>query len=661
MIYPARGLCVLGLLGGVMRWGRLGAGVFLGLCIAAGAARAAPLEAYGQLPTLDNLALSPDGTKLAYATDVNGKRTVLMSSLTEGKILAGVSTGDQKLRDLTWADNDHLLISLSVTRRAEGLMGPRREYMMTQSFSVTDKRSMPLLENVENAMNVVFDVPKRRIIDGHTVLFLEGIAFGETSGSGFLSLFTVDLDAHHTELKEHGDAGSMGWLIDANGTVYARTRYDEKKQRWSLELHRGRDWQEVFSTIAPVDTPSVLGLTPDGNSVLFQTSDNGEAVTHQLRLADGAVETPLKLDGNADSVLYDPVSKRINGTVRVGVTTSYTFFDPSDQKAWDSLARAFPGENIDLVSWSDDRRHVVVRVDGANDGAMYFFVDLTTHKAMPLGSVYRPIQPEDVAAVKVIEYKAADGTRIPAYLTLPNGKDPKNLPLIVLAHGGPAVRDTPEFDWWSQALASRGYAVLQPEFRGSDGFGWKHLSAGFGEWGRKMQTDLSDGVRFLAAAGLIDPKRVCIAGASYGGYAALAGATLDKGVYRCAVAVSGVSDPRDFLRWQARREHASDSLSLRYWTRFMGAADADDPKLAEISPQGHAAEADAPILLIHGRDDTVVPIAQSEDMETALEHAGKPVTLVKLDGEDHWLSRSETRLQMLQAMVAFLEQNNPPN
>jgi dipeptidyl aminopeptidase/acylaminoacyl peptidase len=137
--------------------------------------------------------------------------------------------------------------------------------------------------------------------------------------------------------------------------------------------------------------------------------------------------------------------------------------------------------------------------------------------------------------------------------------------------------------------------------------------------------------------------------------------TVEHGVYRCAIAVAGVSDPRGFLRWKRDRQDHSDTATLRYWRRFMGAEDIDDPKLEEISPLAHAAQADAPILLIHGKDDTVVPIRQSDDMEDALESAHKPVKLVKLESEDHWLSRPETRLQMLIETVAFLKANNPPD
>jgi dipeptidyl aminopeptidase/acylaminoacyl peptidase len=207
-------------------------------------------------------------------------------------------------------------------------------------------------------------------------------------------------------------------------------------------------------------------------------------------------------------------------------------------------------------------------------------------------------------------------------------------------------------------MASHGYAVLQVNFRGSDGYGWSFLEAGFGEWGRKMQTDLSDGVRYLAGQGIIDPKRVCIVGASYGGYAALAGAALDTGVYRCAVSVAGLSDLQRFVVWSKNQNGAG---AVRWWTRFMGAEAMRDPALTQISPAAHVDRVAVPVLLIHGKDDTVVPLEQSRIMADALQKAGKPVELVVQDGADHWLSRGDTRLQTLEATMAFLEKHNPPN
>jgi dipeptidyl aminopeptidase/acylaminoacyl peptidase len=298
---------------------------------------------------------------------------------------------------------------------------------------------------------------------------------------------------------------------------------------------------------------------------------------------------------------------------------------------------------------------MVVKVFGAQHGYAYALYDWYGHQATVLGQIYAGVVAP--AQVKKIAYAAGDGLLIPGFLTLPKGVTEKALPLVVLPHGGPAAADTLNFDWWAQALADQGYAVLQPNYRGST-ISYAHEAAGFGEWGRKMQTDLSDGVRYLAAQGVIDPKRVCIVGASYGGYAALAGVTLDAGVYRCAVSVAGLSDLRLFLR---RANTGSSNTTQRWWDRFLGVANPNDPAISAVSPIEHIASVNVPVLLIHGRDDTVVRYEQSEVMLKALKQAGKPVELVTLSDEDHWLSRGKTRLQMLQACVAFLKANNPPN
>jgi dipeptidyl aminopeptidase/acylaminoacyl peptidase len=302
---------------------------------------------------------------------------------------------------------------------------------------------------------------------------------------------------------------------------------------------------------------------------------------------------------------------------------------------------------------------VIIFTDVGESG-LYQIVDFQRGKADILAEAYPAIPDDQVGAIRFIEYEAADGLEIPGYLTLPPGvTEPKGLPLVVLPHGGPAAQDTIGFDWWAQALASRGYAVLQPNFRGSTGYGLDFMEAGYGEWGRKMQTDLSDGVRWLAGQGVIDPSRVCIVGASYGGYAAMAGVTIDRGVYRCAVAVAGVSDLRRFVNWSARQENRSDSQTVRYWNRFMGVEKLNDRGLDALSPAHLAAGVDSPLLLIHGRDDTVVPIEQSRFMADAMRRAGKPTELIELSGEDHWLSRAETRQKMLAETVRFLEVNNP--
>jgi dipeptidyl aminopeptidase/acylaminoacyl peptidase len=374
-----------------------------------------------------------------------------------------------------------------------------------------------------------------------------------------------------------------------------------------------------------------------------------------LAQSDEGVEFPEVLE-DVSAPLHDPVTQYLIGGTYTSDRTHYEFFADSIYRArWQSVLKAFPDERVQLASAASNFDKVVVRIDGPRTGFAYELVDFKTGRSEPLGDVHTGITERH--ETRPLTYAAADGLEIPSYLTLPTGKTPARLPLVVLVHGGPAARDTADFDWWPQALAAQGYAVLQANFRGST-LGTEFMSAGFGEWGRKMQTDLSDGVRHLAEEGTIDPARVCIVGASYGGYAALAGVTLDPGVYRCAVSVAGIGDVERMLEWEQRN---SSEREQRYWDRFIGVDGPKDPAVGAISPAENAAAANVPVLLIHGKDDTVVPYEQSEAMLRALRRADKNVELVTLKREDHWLSRGETRVQMLQASTSFLRLHNPPD
>ncbi|HEY2885739.1 MAG TPA: S9 family peptidase [Rhizomicrobium sp.] len=631
--------------------------------VPAPAAVGAPLEAYGRLPALENLSLSPDGKELAYVTGYQGDSAVVVYDIDSAKVTAGINVGHVTVRNVRWADNDNILVTASSVS-LQDVLGPKTARFVAQIFTVSTKSLHPLMIGTSDSLNVIYGVPVIRVINGRTIAFVHGEHFVE--GRGQLTFFAIDIGdsdfaANRVRLIQQGNPLSEGWIVDQNGNVVAAVEYNESNKDWVLNLEIRNRWVKAVDVVTPIDIPTIEGFSADGRSLIVRMLDKGSIAIKQVSLADGSVTEMANAEPYLAYPIVDERTGRVVGHVRTDSTVHYAFLDGSDQARWNSVVQAFPGETVELVSASSDKKRVIVRVDGPRSGCEYEFVDLNTGAAKTIGPKFEGIGAADVSDVKYISYAAADGRSIPAYLTLPRGRAPKNLPLVVLAHGGPTAQDEPGFDWWAQALASRGYAVLQPQFRGSTGFGWEHLSAGFGQWGRKMQTDLSDGVRHLASQGIVDPKRVCIVGASYGGYAALAGPTLDRGVYRCAVAVAPVSDPHEMLRWQRNRQITSDSVALRFWSRFMGVESYDDSKLSDISPVAHAAQADAPILLIHGTNDTVVPISQSEDMDSALHKAGKSVSFVRLDSEDHWLSRSETREQMLQATVAFLETHNPAN
>jgi dipeptidyl aminopeptidase/acylaminoacyl peptidase len=616
------------------------------------------LAVYGRLPNIEDAVMSPDGSRMAII-GTNGDQRFLAIRTIEGALLKGVVAGTAKLRSVTWAGDQHVIVVASQTTAVFGLQGPKREYYSAIDYNVATGKLKPLLQTQKDSMNVILGAPMARTIDGDPTVFLEGVHF--TNDVGLDVLFQINLRTGATNMLDSGASEDTdGWLVDAAGKPVAMTAYDNRRGKWQLRLRSDR-WRTVDEAVTPMGSYGISGFGRDGKSVLvWRTTDDNKSVLREYH-ADGTKED-LAEGAELDGLLHDPGSLILLGGYQLkGDDLRYIFFDKSSQATWNAVVKAFDGDRVTLASWSADRRKVIVIIDSATLGPAYALVNLDTKSASYLGAIHQGLAPEAVSPVRPIKYKAADGLEITGYLVLPKGRDPKNLPLIVLPHGGPEGRDEPGFDWWSQALASRGYAVLQPNFRGSEGFGWDFIKAGFGEWGKKMQTDLSDGVRDLAKQGTIDPKRVCIVGASYGGYAALAGATLDRGVYRCAVSVAGPSDLSRFLVTNIRNNNDQIGASQRYWLRFLGADGARDPDLAAISPARLADKVDIPVLLIHGKDDTVVRYDQSQAMADALRKAGKPVDFITLEGEDHWLSRGGTRLRMLTETVAFVEKHNPPD
>jgi dipeptidyl aminopeptidase/acylaminoacyl peptidase len=396
-----------------------------------------------------------------------------------------------------------------------------------------------------------------------------------------------------------------------------------------------------------------LGRTP-GTALVEE--DGPRDTYEEYPISPGSKPTPLFLGLDPQTCIRDPDSRLLIGA-NLPRGQGAVFFDPKLQKRYDAVRKAFAAYNVTLESISDNLDRVAIKTDGGDDPGTYWLVDLTTGKADDLMSAYPTVDPPNVGPTRMFQYQASDGLALEGVLTLPPGSTGKNLPLVVIPHGGPiAIYDWSGFDFWAQAFASRGYAVFQPNYRGSGGYGPAFREAGMGAWGGKMITDISDGVGALAKAGLIDPKRVCIAGASYGGYAALAGVTLQHGIYRCAVAVSAVSDVGHIMSLQGDDPQLA---SGRYDQLMFGASFSAASKMSAISPIHYAHDADAPILLIHGKDDTVVPFVHSLDMDKALSSAGKTHEFLQLEGEDHWWSHEITRQQILKASVDFVQKYNP--
>ncbi len=630
------------------RWAPLAAVAVLAM----GPAAAAPLEAYGKLPFVEQMTLSPDGKILAMAVTDGEKRKILFEQVDPLQTIDVLEAGDQKVRSLQWAGSNHLIITVSITSTIPDVIAPRDEYFMGLDYNLAKRAQKPIVLGVDDSLNIIYGTPDIRFLNGGPVAFVQGEHFVDNQGR--VSLFKVGLDRGDATLANEGLPNTDNYVVGAKGELLAESEYDARTDRTRLRVWQGV-WRDVRAKGSPDGTPTLRGLGRDGASILVSLDDDHKKTFRELSPDGTTWSDPLPLSPHSEPIFDNATYRLIGAKALEDDDESWRFFDPALQKAWEAAKAAYPGDRAQLVSMSDDHRKLVLRVDSATEGPAYALVDLDAKRGTWIANEYGGLKAGDIGPVRPIAFKAKDGLALTGYLTLPSGKDPKRLPLVVFPHGGPAERDEPGFDWWAQAMASRGYAVLQVNYRGSAGLGAELLSAGAGQFGRKMQTDLSDGVRYLAAQGIIDPARVCIVGASYGGYAALAGATLDPGVYRCAAAVAGVSSPRKMIAWDASREGQGGAEVHRYWQSYMG----PEAALDEIAPLSHIDKVTIPILLVHGKDDTVVSYQQSQMMADALSRAGKPCTFVTLKAEDHWLSRGATRLEMLQAVMAFLQANNP--
>jgi dipeptidyl aminopeptidase/acylaminoacyl peptidase len=613
-----------------------------------------PLSVYGHLPAVEDVALSPDGSRVAYIRTLGDQRLIAIQALTGDRKPSIIRAAEVKLRGIQWIDDDNLLIITSSTGVPRGLIGADHELYMLQICNVGKRKltNVDFRVSNEDVVNVAEGIPMTRVVNGSAQLFVPG-AYVE--GHTKPGMFRMDLAHHSTQLVTKGSEPLTRWLVDDKGQIAAEFDYRERTQQWSVRARKGDRLTVMAEGQTTLEIPYMVGFSADGASIVVRFIENGDPVWKSLSLADGSWSGPISDGMYYDHVIEDRITGRIIGGVS-RLDNTYTFLDPKIQAQWNSVARALNGQRIDLVSHTDDFSKFIVRVFGAKKGFDYALFDRNTRQLDFFSPVYEGLK--QICDVKPVSYPAADGLEITGYLTLPCSGSEKGLPLVVLPHGGPASADTNDFHWWAQALATQGYAVLQPNFRGSS-LSTHLVSAGYGEWGRKMQSDLSDGVRYLAQQGTIDPQRVCIVGASYGGYAALAGVTLESGVYRCAVSVAGIGDLKRLLKWTDFSMGRGNSVTQHYWDRFMGVSGPRDPALDSISPIEHVSAVNVPVLLIHGRDDTVVPYEQSQVMFDALKRAGKSAELVTLKNEDHWLSHSATRLQMLEASVAFLKTNNP--
>lgn len=642
-----------------------------------------PIEAYAANDAMTSVRISPNGERLAMLASQGDERRIIVTGI-DGSGSRVLSVSDQEgisPVSVQWMNDDYLAVRFVERRNVNaGAFQANVSRLGMLAADGSDFEEMPpstqivaLLPNDPDS--VLISLPTIR----DDRFSARGRTGAEDGVSATVGLYRYNLRQNRRYQVSVGEADTAGFVIDQTGEPVLRYDNDNENRRFEIFTRNGSGWRTAYRSDYTVerygrgnrarrirtDVGSPAGLTGEGLRVWTSSLPIGADV-RQAFIFDpetGETEGPMFDTNGADfgGYLTDWRDNSVIGAYWDDGVPHYEYFDSPWRELQAQLEATFPGSVVRMTTWDASGNRIVVHRElGGSVGAYYLF-DRSAGSLSLIGRQRPEIADEWVAEVLPVDYRARDGRSILAYVTLPPGRDLENLPLIVLPHGGPQARDFYGFDPWAQILASRGYVVIQPQFRGSEGFGQAFIEAGHNEWGRAMQDDVSDTITYLSGQNIIDEDRVCIFGWSYGGYAALAGATLTPELYQCAIAGAPVSDIFEMMNWVEGREYGAVGGAVDYWTEYIGDWRRDTDRIRSVSPRQNISDRTPPILLVHGSEDTIVPVEQAHIMAESLTAAGRPNEFVEIEGGPHVsvLMTPEHNEQLYEAMLGFLERYNP--
>jgi dipeptidyl aminopeptidase/acylaminoacyl peptidase len=613
----------------------------LALWAAAGMARAAdpgPLtidEAF-RAGGIGNMRISPDGRHLVAIGYVKGASAVMLvdAETSASKIIIGPASGADAPYSASWITDELLAVNTLQTGSVVDLAGQRVRDLRTPVARVVRPDAQGHERVLALGRKSMYHIER---IDVRT---------------GLRTLLNFDIP---------GDP--VKWVLDDDGAPLVVTTRDSS--RWSDQAtvthwHRRSiedKWQALatFPVTAVPWTPMYLMQGGQSLAVLStEGRDTRAAFRYDLQerrmteLLAGHPTEDIDSVARSDDDAYVRVSTK-------GMKEKIHWFDAR----WSALQRAVDDALPDRINWlsGDNRGRVLVASSSDVDPGEWFLLDTATMSLKKIAAAKPWIDPARMLPKRIVQYTSSDGLAIPAYLTLPRGAS-QPVAAIIRIHGGPWARDEWNWDPEVQLLAARGYAVLQPQFRGSLGFGQRFAQAGIGQWGLAMQDDVTAGANWLVAQGIADAARLCIVGGSYGGYAALWGLVKTPRLFRCGVSFAGVSDLNLMFKDDSDvNDSVAASLQTRAWV--------GDPKTMrqqfdDVSPLRHAAEIQVPVLIAHGDRDARVPIEHSEKMVDALRAHHKDVTWLELKDEGHGIRHPENRKRYYEALFDFLDRNIGP-
>jgi len=633
---------------------------------AAAADLATDAKAFGVREAVAYPDLSADGGSILYLTPGPGRKTVaVIGNLSTGQFttMASSDGSPESLDSCHFVGQTRVVCGLSAwveSKTLGDILGFTRLIAMDRTGA-----NAKLLGKVQNSF-VRMQQQDAEIIDwlggtDETVLVNRLYVPEEVLGTNIkkikkgwgvdrLNVTTLKSDTVESPREAAGyQTDDLGHVRLMSIAEYRNSGMFKGVVRYSYRTKDSRDWKDLF-TVNDITNPDVEPLAIDSSidSIYSLKKKNGRYALYATKL-DGSMADTLVAENpkvDIDDVVRFGDGQKVIGYSHSNEKGERVYFDPEFKAIAASLSKALPKTPIiEFVDSSSDGNKLLIFAGSDSDPGRYYLFDRSQKTLSPLMIVRPDLEGRTLASVKPITITAPDGAAIPAYLTLPPGKDPKGLPAVVMPHGGPSSRDYWGFDVLAQFLAARGYAVLQPEYRGSAGYGDAWLNEnGFRNW-RTSIGDVTASAKWLASQGIANPNKMAIFGWSYGGYAALQSAVTEPSLYKAVIAVAPVTDLQ-MIKDEARNFSNYDLIQ-----KEIGSG----PHIREGSPLQHASQINVPVLLVHGKMDATVRYAESKEMDEALKRAGKQSELLTFDGLDHSLDDSDAMTQMLTKIGELLD------
>jgi dipeptidyl aminopeptidase/acylaminoacyl peptidase len=593
-----------------------------------------PLRDFFRNPERSGFQVSPDGNSISFMQPYQNRMNVFVEPRAGGEAVRVTSETERDVAGYFWKGSNRIVY-------LKDFKGDENYHVVAVD---ADGRNLVDLTPFEKVRAEIVD----DLYDNEDEMI---VSMNKRNPEVF-DVYRVDLNTRELTLIAENPGNVTGWVTDHTGRIRLALATDGVN---SSILHRP-DESTPFKTVITTNfKEQIQPLFFDfDNKLLFASSNINRDKAAIVRIDPATAKE--------ESVIFQHPDVDVSGLVWSRKRKVYTevqfvtwkrerkFFDAEAEALQNELERQLPGYEVDLQSGNKDENIFVVAAWSDRTMGTRYLYEVASKKLTKLAEIAPWLPENDLTEMKPITYKARDGLTIHGYLTLPRGGG-KNLPLIVNPHGGPWARDSWGYNAEVQFLANRGYAVLQINFRGSTGYGRAFWEASFKEWGKKMQDDVTDGVKYAIAQGIADSKRVSIYGGSYGGYCTLAGLAFTPELYACGVDYVGVSNLFTFLK--TIPPYWKPMLDMFY--EMVGNPEADKTLLTEASPVLHADNIRVPLLIAQGAQDPRVNVDESDQMVAALKKHGIPVEYLVKENEGHGFHNEENRFEFYEAMEKFLK------